>query len=257
MRRVFRFPSWATRSERRNPTPRHSIAGPTPYHRRLICEELEDRRLLSVAPPTILPLNVVFISDAVAQAPQIRAAAAIDTIPIVYNADTMTATRMGDLLASVSASHNGAPIGHLGIVAHGSSGEIDLGKYDDLSLATLPSQAAALARLRSLLTNSARVDVYACDVAAGAAGKIFVDALSAATGAAVFASDNPVGTVPGSDFIWEYHTGQAATSNELLSVTNPSSPVGSLSSGILSYSIPVRKWGFLTQVVWSRQPVCR
>ena len=55
------------------------------FHRLLRCEPLEDRSLLSVAPPTILPLNVVLISDAVAQAQQIRAAAAMDTIPIVYH----------------------------------------------------------------------------------------------------------------------------------------------------------------------------
>ncbi|MBU4399613.1 MAG: DUF4347 domain-containing protein, partial [Planctomycetes bacterium] len=192
---------------------RNHLARRNVYHRRLRMEPLEDRCLLSVA-----PLSVALISDAVAEAQQVRAAAAMDTIAIVYNADTMTTTGLVDLLASVSAAHNGAPIGHLGIVTHGGSGELDLGKADDLSLATLPSQAAALERLRSLLTSDARMDLYSCSVAAGADGKTFVDELSVVTGAAVFASDNPVGTVPGSDFIWEYHTGQAAASNELFSV---------------------------------------
>ena len=113
-------------------------------------EPLEDRCLLSVA-----PLNVALISDAVAQAQQVRAAAANGTIAIVYHADTMTTSGLVNLLASVSAAHGGAPIGHLAIVAHGSPGEIDLGKADDLSLATLPSQAAALEQLRSVLTSDA------------------------------------------------------------------------------------------------------
>jgi len=94
------------------------------------------------------------------QAPQIRADAAKDTIAIVYHADTMTTTGLVDVLASVSAAHNGAPIGHLGIVAHGAPGEIDLGNTDDLSLATIPSQAAALERLRSVFTSDARLDLY-------------------------------------------------------------------------------------------------
>ena len=49
MRRGLRFPKWATRSERRTTKPRRSILGLSPYHRRLLCEPLEDRRLLSVS----------------------------------------------------------------------------------------------------------------------------------------------------------------------------------------------------------------
>ncbi len=175
---------------------------------RLAMETLEERTLLS--------LNVVLISDAVTQAQQIRAAAATDTIAIVYHAETMTTARMADLLASVSAAHSGDLIGHFGIVAHGGPGEIDLGSADDLSLATLPSQAA-LERLRSVLTSDARLDLYSCSVAAGTGGKTFVNELAAETGAAVFASDKPVGTVPGANLIWDYHTGQTAASSELLS----------------------------------------
>ncbi len=47
MRRGFRFPKWATRSERRTAKARQGILRPSPYHRRLMCEELEDRRLLN------------------------------------------------------------------------------------------------------------------------------------------------------------------------------------------------------------------
>ena len=40
----------AARSERRNCRSRRTTLGPSVYHRRLMCEPLEDRRLLSVAP---------------------------------------------------------------------------------------------------------------------------------------------------------------------------------------------------------------
>ena len=122
-------------------------------------------------------------------------------------------------------------------MAHGGPGEIDLGNADDLSLATLPSQVAALEQLRSVFTSHAEIDLYSCSVAAGVGGKAFVDELAADTGAAVFASDNPVGTVPGSDFIWEYHTGQAAASNELFSVQEIEAiPKLCLADSIIFYS---------------------
>ena len=164
------------------------------------------------------PLNVALVSDAVTQAEQVRAAAGKDTIAIIYQSDRMTPNGLADLLASVSAAHHGKRIGHLGIVAHGGPGELDLGKGNILSLATLPGQALALERLRSVLSSDARLDLYSCSVAAGTGGKAFIDELAAITGAAVFASDNPVGTVPGADFVWDYHTGQVNASKELLLV---------------------------------------
>lgn len=110
-------------------------------------EPLEDRYLFSV-----IPLNVVLVSDAVAQAEQIRRAATGDTIAIIYHSNSMTTTGLVDLLASVSAGHNDARIGHLGIVAHGGPGELHLGKGDDLGLATMPSQAAVFASDNSVGT---------------------------------------------------------------------------------------------------------
>ncbi len=48
MSRSLRFPKWATQSERRTNKPQQNTFGLSPYHRRLIVESLEDRRLLSV-----------------------------------------------------------------------------------------------------------------------------------------------------------------------------------------------------------------
>ena len=49
MRRGLRFPKWAAWSERRTTKPRQAVPRYSPYHHRLACEALEDRRLLSVA----------------------------------------------------------------------------------------------------------------------------------------------------------------------------------------------------------------
>ena len=57
MRQGLRFPRWAKQSEHRTSRRQRNALGLLGSHnRRLVLEELEDRRLLSVAPPTILPL---------------------------------------------------------------------------------------------------------------------------------------------------------------------------------------------------------
>ena len=208
-----------------------------PHERPLRCEPLEDRALLSVDPwpafagleqgdATVSPidegpiheasLNVAVISDAVAQAEQIRQAAAPDTIAIVYDADTMTTAGLVELLRSVSAAHDGALIAHLGIVAHGAPGEIELGPAAKLNTSTLSSEALQCAHVRSLLSDNSTLCLYSCSVAAGVEGKHFVEELAAVTGANILASDDPVGTVIGADFEWEYYTDQRAVNTKVL-----------------------------------------
>ncbi len=55
MHRGLRFPKGATRSEHRTAKPPPGVFGLSPYHRRLLCEALEDRRLLNAtaANPTL------------------------------------------------------------------------------------------------------------------------------------------------------------------------------------------------------------
>lgn len=95
-------------------------------------EQLEDRRLLtgdlghSFLAETSVPklLNVVLVSDAVAQAEEVRMAAMPNTIAVVYTSESMTTRGLVELVESISAEHNGARIGHLGIVAHGGVGQV-------------------------------------------------------------------------------------------------------------------------------------
>ena len=62
-------------------------------------------QVLAASAPTIndpnpaAPLSVVLVSDAVSQAEQVCAAAAEDTITIIYQSDAMTTTGLVDLLA--------------------------------------------------------------------------------------------------------------------------------------------------------------
>ena len=73
-------------------------------------------------------------------------------------------------------------------------------------------------RLHSLFVVGSQIDLYSCSVAAGAGGKSFVNDFAVETGVAIFASDNPVGTVAGSNLILDFRTGQTGTSNELLRI---------------------------------------
>jgi autotransporter-associated beta strand protein len=215
---VAGFLDCASKSDNRNAKARRSGNEVLrSYHRGLRCESLEVRRLLSLA-PLVAPLNIALISNGVAQAAEIQHAAAAGTIAIVYDANSISTTGLVNLLDSVSAAHNHAPIANLAIVAHGSAGEIDLGKNDDLSLAALPGQSAALAGLRQVLTSGAQIDLFCCSVAAGAYGRLFVNELAADTGAAVFASDHTVGTVPGANLNLDYHAGPTIAEGRLFVV---------------------------------------
>src|SRR5438876_10483456 len=77
---------------------------------RLSLDRLEDRSLPSGYtggnPAETAPLlNVVLVSDQVAQAEQVRAAAVKDTIAIGYQSDGMHLNEWVDIPSSVSAAH--------------------------------------------------------------------------------------------------------------------------------------------------------
>jgi len=172
-----------------------------PY-RRLYLENLERR----IQPAAAQPLRVALISDAVAQAAQIEASAAKGVVAVDFDAATATLDGLVDQLQSISAANGGAKIKDLGLVAHGGAGTITLGPLDSLNLNDTATNSPTWDRLRSVLAPNARIDLYACDVAAGRDGRMFVNQLARRTGAAVYASTDAVGTVRGADLVWEYNT---------------------------------------------------
>ncbi len=163
------------------------------------------------------PLNVVLISDSVPQFDQVPAAAIPNSIVITYDSRIIDTDALVAILDSVVTEHEHQQIGHLALVTHGASGVIDIGRGEVWNTSGLGSSALAFARLRDLLTLDARLDLYACSVAAGVEGRTFVDALATATGADVYASDNVVGSGATGDFVWEYRTAQYLVTLDLLS----------------------------------------
>ncbi|MBV5297487.1 MAG: DUF4347 domain-containing protein [Rhodoferax sp.] len=93
------------------------------------------------------------------------------------------------------------------IIGHGSSGLIDLGNTS-VTTQTLTERAQDLAALGSVLTATGDILLYGCNVAEGANGLAFVDALATATGADVAASTDLTGAVAkGGDWELEAQTG--------------------------------------------------
>src|SRR5262245_38036810 len=90
---------------------------------RLTIGELEAR----LTPAT---LRVALVSDAVAQADAVAATAGSGAIVRVYDADRTDTAGLVGLLDEISASHGGAHIGQLALVAHGSAGRIEIGGGD-------------------------------------------------------------------------------------------------------------------------------
>ncbi|HEX5342155.1 MAG TPA: DUF4347 domain-containing protein, partial [Duganella sp.] len=96
------------------------------------------------------------------------------------------------------------------IVSHGAEGRLQLGNTV-LDAAGLARYADAMQDWGAALKDGGDLLLYGCDVAEGAAGQAFVDALSAASGADVAASTDLTGAH--GDWDLEYHSGaiEAAT----------------------------------------------
>lgn len=100
------------------------------------------------------------------------------------------------------------------ILSHGDAGRIELGNGSLDAQGINGRYAADMAVIKSALTESADILVYGCDVAAGAEGQAFVEALAAATGADIAASTDPTGAARlGGNWVLETASGgiEAAT----------------------------------------------
>ncbi|MFM2052137.1 MAG: hypothetical protein RL456_174, partial [Pseudomonadota bacterium] len=102
----------------------------------------------------------------------------------------------------------------LHLVTHGAEGLLQLGTTR-LDAAALQSRAAAVAGWGEALADGGDLMVWGCDVAAGAAGQLFVGRLAALTGADVAASDDPTGSeAMGGDWTLEYQYGSIAPEHQ-------------------------------------------
>ncbi|WP_157202126.1 DUF4347 domain-containing protein, partial [Massilia sp. Root335] len=113
-----------------------------------------------------------------------------------------------DGLAQIAAALEGRnDVAAVHIFSHGESGALQLGSTR-LSLDNMGDYAADLTVLRAAMAPGGDLMVYGCDVAAGDAGKAFVNALAHATGADVAASSNLTGSVlQHGDWVLDTQTG--------------------------------------------------
>lgn len=121
-------------------------------------------------------------------------------------------------LAKALEGHEG--IDTLEILSHGDTGEIILGA-ETLSLATIDDHSEVLTAIKSAMANGGDILLYGCNVGEGGEGVAFVEAVAAATGADVAASDDLTGSEAlGGDWSLEYSTGDILTAGTF-SAINP------------------------------------
>jgi len=70
----------------------------------------------------------------------------------------------------------------LQLLSHGSTGEVQLGSLT-LTMSALQANADSLRQIGQALSDKADWQIYGCDVASGAEGRHFSDALARLTGA--------------------------------------------------------------------------
>lgn len=109
-------------------------------------------------------------------------------------------------IAEFLASYSNLSAVH--ILSHGASGHLFLGNAD-ISTANLASYSDALSVMRGSMAPGGDLLLYGCNVGEGTQGRLFVNALSAQTGADVAASTDLTGAAPaGGNWTLETATGK-------------------------------------------------
>jgi large repetitive protein len=145
--------------------------------------------------------SIVFVDQRVADADQIVAHAPAGSEIVLIDGNSGGLEQIAAYLA------NRTNIDAIHIISHGISGALELGQ-DDISSATLSSHQTALTVIGHALSADGDILVYGCDVAQGATGQAFVDALARATGADVAASNDETGAASyGGNWSLEVRTG--------------------------------------------------
>ena len=137
--------------------------------------------------------RAVFIDSSVPDLQDLLAGLAPGEAAFVLDPGSDGLEQIADLLAANKLTG----LASISIVGHGSSGAIDLGStaLDD---GDLSSHATALAQIGAALADGGDLQLYACDVASGAAGQQFIADLSRFAGNAdVAAATHLVGSADG------------------------------------------------------------
>jgi large repetitive protein len=148
---------------------------------------LEPEPILTKGVPLAALTAIVFVDQRVADAAQIIAHAPAGSEIVLIDGNSGGLEQIAAYLA------NRTNIDAIHIISHGISGALELGQ-DDISGATLTSHQVALTAIGHALSADGDILLYGCDVAQGAGGQAFVDALARATGADIAASSDNTGS---------------------------------------------------------------
>ncbi|MES2547486.1 MAG: DUF4347 domain-containing protein, partial [Pseudomonadota bacterium] len=136
------------------------------------------------------------------------------------NADVVLIDSSKDGLSQIAAVLAGrTDIDSIHILSHGAAGQLSLGNtVVDLQSIT-GEHADELAVINAALSADADILIYGCDVAVGATGQEFVNALASATGADIAASIDTTGSADlGGD--WDLEVQTAVVNTESLALTD-------------------------------------
>ena len=151
-----------------------------------------DRQAFPVPGSPALETKVVLIDSQLADSGQLIADVAPGSKIFVYNSQTDSANQVLQRVVAW-ADAAGSQIQDLAILSHGVGGAFELGNQW-ISATTLPQTVADWQRLSSVLSPGAAIEIFGCDVAApGSHGQSLLNALAAATRAAVFALTDTTG----------------------------------------------------------------
>ncbi|RZJ41550.1 MAG: DUF4347 domain-containing protein, partial [Brevundimonas sp.] len=161
------------------------------------------------------PAQIVFIDDRAPNIDEILSGFSPDAEIVMIHASDDGLSQMEEALAGregIEAIH---------IISHGDDGMLLLGN-GAVTLDTIYANLDSLGRIGAALSPDGDIQLWGCDVGAGQAGPAFVQALAAATGADVAASNNATGA--GGDWTLEITSGEI----------NPA--YGADTAGLVSYA---------------------
>ncbi|OQY58132.1 MAG: hypothetical protein B6245_13470, partial [Desulfobacteraceae bacterium 4572_88] len=142
------------------------------------------------AEPQAEPVEIILVADSLPDYQALVNAANPGTHVIVYDASEDSVAEVLKQVAQRSQELE-QPVGSLSILSHGGEGNFRLGN-EMITEYNVDENTDAWNALKSVLADDSQIYVFGCSTA-GDSGQALLDSLAHATGADVFASDDPTG----------------------------------------------------------------
>lgn len=155
----------------------------------------------AAGPTSTVPKTLVVLDSRVENREQLTAGLGADTLTLVVDAGQ-------DALAAISAAlAQMGTVDSIQVFSHGAAGQFTLGNQT-FTAANFDQFGSTLGQWQAELSAGADIQLYGCDIGAGAAGQALVDRLARWTGADVGASSNATGSrAAGGDWALEVRNG--------------------------------------------------